>query len=336
MTLLTSLEYKRGVDDIKTSLLNTTGGGSSGSGVINKSFYNLSQPKLIKFPPVSVEGLPAVTGGVHPSVLYFPRGFGGHKFWMCYTPYPGVRNENPVIVVSNDGDTWTTPAGLTNPIAPPPPAPKYYSDTELVMVATNRMRAYWREYGAGTTSKLMFKESTDGINWGETVVCSLTDDRDPLSPCIITTGSKYTLWLGSSTSAAGTITRLTSTDGINFTEPTPCVTNFDGNGFAWHPMVWATITGYHCLAAIRNANKVETAWLMTDLYYGKSKDGINWVFDENPLVSRGEYGMKNYRVYRSCAVMVAGRYKLYVSGMGNESEQIHVFDADKVGDLAAW
>lgn len=329
MTLLSSAEFKRGIDDLKNNTKQQS------VGAVNKSFYNMSAPKLITFPPVSVEGNSPVIGGTHPSVLHFPHSFGGYKFWMCYTPYPGDRNENPAIVASQDGDNWVTPTGLVNPIAQPPADPNYNSDTELVMVATNIMRAYWREYGTGGVNKLKFRQSSDGVNWGEVFTCSLTGDQDPLSPSIITDGLNYTLWVGG-TDTENSMTKFTSTDGVTFTNPVACVTNFDGNAFAWHPMVWTTITGYHCLSAIRNANKVEPAVLMTDLYYGKSKDGINWVFDENPLISRGENGMKSFRVYRSCAVMVDGRYKLYVSGLGAESEQIHVINADKLGDLAAW
>lgn len=32
------------------------------------------------------DGVP-IPGAVHPSVLYFPDGMDGFKFWMVYTPY---------------------------------------------------------------------------------------------------------------------------------------------------------------------------------------------------------------------------------------------------------
>jgi hypothetical protein len=52
---------------------------------------------------------------VHPDIIYFPEGKDGYKYWMVYTPYPPSSKENPSIVRSNDGTSWTD-AGITNPI----------------------------------------------------------------------------------------------------------------------------------------------------------------------------------------------------------------------------
>src|SRR5699024_10013244 len=48
---------------------------------------------------------------VHPSVLYFPDGWNGHRYWMAYTPYAGGTDgrEDPCIAYSDDGTNWTVP-----------------------------------------------------------------------------------------------------------------------------------------------------------------------------------------------------------------------------------
>lgn len=299
--------------------------------ISDKSFVFSNTPTQINFPAVQVSNAAPVTSGTHPSVLYFPNKWNGHKYWMAYTPYPVVINENPCIVVSDDGNTWVTPNGLTNPIAPPPPSPKYNSDTELVMVTEDRMRCYWREYGGGENSRLLYKETGDGINWSATVECTFDVYVDPLSPCIVRQANdEYKMWVGAG-GFGEKMSFLKSGNGKYWYERQVCNTNIDGHGFIWHPMVWMTLGKYHCIAAVRDCNRREPSKLYTDLYYGKSDDGINWQFDETPILMRGEYGIKSYRVYRSCAVRVASdKYKLYISGLGSESEQIHVVDANKL------
>lgn len=50
----------------------------------------------------------------HPKVLFFKNGWNGYHYWMSMTPYPREADiyENPSIVVSNDGISWSTPKGL--------------------------------------------------------------------------------------------------------------------------------------------------------------------------------------------------------------------------------
>ena len=300
------------------------------------SFFNLSEPKKIELPPVA-----GVTGGTHPSVIYYPERLFGYKYWMAYTPYPGVENENPCILVSDDGLNFETPDGLSNPLEGRPPAPAYYSDVELVLVHEIELRCYWRLHTATEApNKLLYKKTNDGINWSETIECTLPTGVDPLSPSIIRyygrNDHKFYMWVGGQVNEPHTLRRYESINGLEWTNETNCITNIDENGQSWHPMVWATPTGFHCISAIRNAARHETYRTNTDLYYGKSRDGINWVFDENPSFARSQFGIKNNRVYRSCAVRVGGKYKLYISGLDANQEWIHVVDADKLGEIANW
>lgn len=83
--------------------------------------------------------LPSYAAGVgpdvvHPSCQFFPRGWNGWRYWMAFTPYPNANSdyENPSIAVSNDGEEWVLPLGLTNPLVGKP-AVGYNADTHLAM-----------------------------------------------------------------------------------------------------------------------------------------------------------------------------------------------------------
>lgn len=277
--------------------------------------------ELIKFPVVH-----GLTGGTHPSVEYFPRGWNGYKYWMAYTPYPGTDNENPVIVSSMDGYKWVKPSGLSNPISPTPET-GYNSDTELVYAPGNKLYCYWRWYtNTGDENILWRMESTNGINWTNKTKCVLPTGVDPLSPSILVdTSGNFELWIGANSGQQ--IRHFTSSDGITWGDMQVCSTDIDDFGYHWHPMVWREAKYFYCLSAFAPIKQYRQASLMTDLYFGKSLDGLNWEFDANPLLMRGEQGVKNYRVYRSSAVRAGDHHKVFVSGLGSENEQIHVMEA---------
>lgn len=108
---------------------------------------------------------------VHPSVLYFPQGWNGHRYWMAMTPYPTSNNklENPSILVSNDGNTWAVPAGVTNPLVPAPAGTDYNSDTHLAMGPDGLMYLLFRQF-IGSQDELCIMSTADGTTWTAPVV----------------------------------------------------------------------------------------------------------------------------------------------------------------------
>ena len=159
-------------------------------------FYQASDRRALTIPnPYSVVGPDLV----HPSVVYIPTGFCGWKYWMAYTPYPTENSdyENPCIAVSQDGEIWETPAGVTNPLVAKP-AGGYNADTELVYNKSDRkLYLFYRERIAPTSNKLMVMESSNGSTWTSPVavltgVYAVTDYASP-SVWFDSTDSKWTV-----------------------------------------------------------------------------------------------------------------------------------------------
>lgn len=307
------------LDNLLSKIVNKLGENNNGVSVVN-SFIKTTGMKKLNLPVVH-----GITSGTHPSAKYFPNKWNGYEYWMAYTPYPDVQKENPTIVASSNGYDWVSPGGLVNPISPAPET-GYNSDTELVFDGT-KMYCYWRWYtDTGNTNTLFRMESTNGVSWTNKQACVLETYADPLSPSIVVDSlGKYKMWIGASSGQK--IKYYESDNGIDFTYKQDCETNMDNFGFHWHPYVWAGGTKYYCLSAFGNTKNPQTAVLMTDLYFGTSDDGLVWEFEQNPLVARGEEGLKQYRVYRSSAIRVGSHFKIYVSGLGSESEQIHALEA---------
>ncbi|UIR56301.1 hypothetical protein LZQ00_00395 [Sphingobacterium sp. SRCM116780] len=173
----------------------------------------------------------------HPDVLYFANGFHGFKYWMVFTPYFGAvgttqnskRYENPSIVVSNDGITWSTPPGLINPImnAPYPqeslkennqdPIQGFWSDVDWVYV-NNKFYLYYRgsfisaqalkkraEKNTSNLKKLetnahrtiVQQTSVDGVNWSRIGIAFTSNppftpqNNHVLSPSFIHNGNEF-------------------------------------------------------------------------------------------------------------------------------------------------
>lgn len=262
--------------------------------------------------------------GTHPSVLYFPDSFSGYKYWMAFTPYPQTARENPCILGSNDLVNWSEPDIGVNPIDPTPPT-GYNSDTELVFGSNNKLYCYWRWYTDGVNNSILYRmESTNGKDWTNKTECLFTEGYiDPLSPSVLYGGGKWELWVGAGTSQREMI-KFESDDGITWTNQQECTSNGVADwGFHWHPMVWRELNAYYCLSSIGSTQEHRQSWLMTDLYFGWSKDGINWTFDSNPVLFRGQFEKNQHRVYRSSAIRVTGNeLEIFVSGLGKDSERI--------------
>jgi hypothetical protein len=108
-------------------------------------------------------------GAVHPDVIYFPAGKDGYKYWMVYTPYPPQSGENPSILRSNDGITWTD-AGITNPVIPQGTAGSWNvgenADPDFLYAADlNKWFMVWAGQNASGSEGIALAYSSDGKTW---------------------------------------------------------------------------------------------------------------------------------------------------------------------------
>lgn len=109
---------------------------------------------------------------VHLDVIDFaqesvPGGvWNGWRFWLVHTPYPysADANENPSILVSQNGWQWTTPAGLINPVYWPLPggSASYNSDPDICYdPASDEVVLMFRD----NNFDFVTARSADGITW---------------------------------------------------------------------------------------------------------------------------------------------------------------------------
>ena len=83
-------------------------------------FYEYYSFKKYNQTPLCINTFDGSNQPYHPSVLFFPTGWCGHRYWMVETPYPiggkpyRDRWEIPLIHTSEDGLNWDYPLGGVN------------------------------------------------------------------------------------------------------------------------------------------------------------------------------------------------------------------------------
>lgn len=122
----------------------------------------------------------------HPDVIEIPEQaraqFGGHKYWMAYTPNGGVGNsynENPCVAVSEDGQNWSLPAEeVPNPLVMRRDKPVgnnniHNCDTNIFYDEKNeRLIVYWEWTNDANSSAfprgsaIQYLVSYNGTDWG--------------------------------------------------------------------------------------------------------------------------------------------------------------------------
>jgi hypothetical protein len=152
---------------------------------------------------------------VHPDVYFNAAGWHGFRYWMAATPYESSNSqyENPSVYVSNDGQTWSTPPGLTNPIVAKP-AYGYNSDTDLVDGLDGRLYLFYRVVdNVNGGVELWVTSSSDGAAWSAPVKILEPDAATdmPASQAVVFTGSEWSMYyVDVKTGALNTVRRRTA------------------------------------------------------------------------------------------------------------------------------
>jgi len=263
----------------------------------------------------------------HPDVIYFPGGWNGYKYWMAFTPYSDSTHENPSIVVSNDGATWTVPTGLNNPIDPAP-SNGHNADPDIVYNDTaDELWIYYIECENGNTTYLKRKTSTDGIHWSSEQNIMSAPDYQIVSPSIVKRGSTYHMWYvdsGVSGCSAGstTVYHRTSSDGVSWSAPeTVTITQPPGTGgyVVWHPNV-IYVPAKNEYWMVFAAYLSGSTCMHTKLFFANSTDGINWeTYDIAMLIPSEPGHWDSDLIYRSSVLYNATTDTIRVWYGGYES-----------------
>ena len=248
--------------------------------------------------PVSESG-----EAVHPSVLYFPDGWNGHRYWMAYTPYAGGTDgrEDPCIAYSDDGDTWTVPEGAPYPLDDQPGSPTYNSDTNLV-VKDGVLHVFWRLFDDTLPSgqeQLLVRTSANGIDWTpSTVVYSSTKTvRRLVSPSFQWDGTYWHLWAVDITPEHKPLVHARaetlSTDA--WTTPVECVVPMRTGKTPWHVSVRRV--GSQWVGLLNDTLTGGAGARDGDLLLIASNDGIVWDSSDIPVVPR--IGLYHDNLYKA-------------------------------------
>lgn len=260
----------------------------------------------------------------HPSVLYFENGWHGWKYWMAMTPYPGSDEgeEDPNVVVSNDGWTWQAPKGLKNPIDDQEGKPNpHNSDTQLVMAPSGEMYLTWRmvDRPNGKTNRIYLVKSIDGVHWSEKEEI-WSGEPQFMSQALIWTGENWRLYgIENRAGVPNRIIFYESSDLKAWSAPRyPSVDPYlQSNERWWHIDLQRYDGEYFGLVHIIPSNTVQKG----NLYLMRSKDGINWKRSDTPIISHEESGYPN--LYKSALVPHGSGdnlyFELYYSGFSSSS-----------------
>jgi hypothetical protein len=263
---------------------------------------------------------------VHPDVLHLPGGWRGWEYWMAVTPYPrgNAGYENPSILVSHDGETWTVPTGLSNPVVPAPSA-GYNSDPDLVYDAVaDRLVLVYREV-AGGFNLIRSVASPDGVAWSAASTLFRVPNHRAISPALATVDPARPMawYVDAGTVGCGTrsaTVKLRLADGPAALTPAAVEAGWSAErpttlelpGF----VLWHLDVVYHPARreywAIFPAFPVGRSCGEGDLYLARSPDGVQWTVYPTAFLTTRVAEWTHASLYRASALLDGGSDRLAV------------------------
>ena len=275
----------------------------------------------------------------HPSVVYVPKGWSGHNFWMAQTPFPPFyvgpyrdRWELPCIHYSDDGIHWKSIEAnplddlTTEQIA----SHSYHSDPHLVM-KDGVMYCYYRlmeDHDERTT--ILRKHSRDGVKWSSRETISVNSEErivnsEIISPAVVWTGEKWRMYYvdDTYTNLLRGIQVAESEDGVHF-EAIGSVWKQQAVK-PWHIDIQLIEAKYYMLVHDVDDNSL---WLYT------SKDGMH--FGEGEEILRASGKLTDYwshKLYRACLLNIEEKKHIYFSANDGMASNIGLIIEEEQGKL---
>ena len=243
---------------------------------------------------------------VHPDAAVFPSRWRGQRYWVSATPYPGgnPRYENPSIYQGQLSREMKVPAGVANPIVPPPAA-GYLSDPDVVYDPDrDELRMYYRET-AREDDRIYLITSTNGVQWSPAQPVASGVRYSLISPSVVReSATSWRMWTVNA-AAQGCFSlpsellleQRRSVDGVAWSAPERVDLRVPGR-VAWHWDVQyvAAKSEYWALVA---AYPQGTSCSQTAVYFARSADGTTWNVSPTPLLGANEFDPIRDVVYRS-------------------------------------
>ncbi len=270
----------------------------------------------------------------HPSVVYVPTGWSGHRYWMAQTPYPPFRVapykdrwELPCIHYSDDGVHWKSIEA--NPIDDLTEeqiiSHSYHSDPHLI-VKDNILYCYYRLMEDNDAKTTIFrKHSIDGLHWSEREEI-IIESKEAISPAVIWTGEKWRMYYvdDTYTNLRRGIQVARSEDGIHF-EVIGSVWE-QQEVKPWHIDVQLIESVYYLLVHDVDDNML---WLYT------SKDGMH--FGNGTEILRASGKLTDYwshKLYRACIVKINEKKHIYFSANDGMASYLGLLVVDDRGRIS--
>lgn len=255
------------------------------------------------------------TQNVHPKVLFFPDSLFGHRYWMCYSPYPkgNPKYENPCIAHSDDGIHWHNID--KNPLDVPQNTKlRYNSDPHLLYnKQTQQLELWFRYANEQSQEEIIYRmRSTDGANWTEKEMllknsgarnCALY-----LSPAAYFENGKYHIWSVSTKPYAINYYESTTGTDWQFVRRIELTYQYGEKSFRpWHIDVIHE-DGIYLLTIMVKEISPGTTWC---LFYSESEDNEHCSVPAIMLLPRANHW--DEQLYRSSLVKTDQGYSLYYS-----------------------
>ncbi|HEX4683990.1 MAG TPA: hypothetical protein VH277_14825 [Gemmatimonadaceae bacterium] len=237
---------------------------------------------------------------VHPDYLAVPASWSAASQYLVLTPYPNgnAAFENPSLFSGPDGIAWSTPAGVTNPIASPKDG--YLSDPDALFVPeSNELWIYYRSVDAQNTIRLV--KSADGVHFGAPTIVAQGVNHTIVSPTVARRGATdWLMWAVNAnvgcSAAATTVEVRHSPNGTDWSEPLTVSLTQPGYS-VWHIDVqW--IPSRHEFWALYNV-KTPGSCTTPAVFLATSADGETWKTYPSPVLAHGAIPAFEDVVYRS-------------------------------------
>lgn len=241
----------------------------------------------------------------HPDVLLERDAAGAPHLTLVVTPYPfsDRRFENPSLLVSDDGMSFTAAPGVPAPLVPAPPR-DHNNDPDLRRdPRTGEYELLYLESLRPERQTLVALRSPDRRTWTrrDAIVYDLPHGAPFIvSPAAIDDGGKTYLFYADTT--RGALYAMVSADGMTWDASSATPIRIDlGKVVPWHVDVIRGEGGFALLIS-----GYVGAFEHQDLYLATSPDLVTWTLRPQPLLDHTDPALGVESLYRSTGVVEHG------------------------------